>query len=175
MQQIQAGKIASKWYKMARSHPTGHLKAPQCFNGVSQWLKSSNTPFYKPIPHFTQFLGPVLPQIAVNSSGKNKRDKMRKMGYPNGGPQWVNGVFYLPVHPIWQAKYHFTTSFCWISMTLRCSSSALPQAAQPLPATGLFWARLSALDTPTCVFPTHLWTFWYQIHPNQTLGSILKV
>ena len=25
---FEAGKIASKWYKMARSHPTGHLKAP---------------------------------------------------------------------------------------------------------------------------------------------------
>ena len=57
---FEAGKIASKWYKMARSHPTGHLKAPQCFNGVSQWLKSSNTPFYKTMPHFTQFLEPVF-------------------------------------------------------------------------------------------------------------------
>jgi len=31
--------------------------------------------------------------------------------------------------------------------------------APPVPATGLFWSRLSALDTLTNVFSTHLWSF----------------
>ena len=52
---FEAGKAASKWYKMARSHPTGHLKAPQCFNGVSQWLKYSYTPFLQGNTPFSQF------------------------------------------------------------------------------------------------------------------------
>ena len=41
-----AGKIASKWYKNGSISPTGYLRAPQCFNGVSQWLKAPYTPFY---------------------------------------------------------------------------------------------------------------------------------
>ena len=63
---------------------------------------------------------------------------------------------YLPVHPILQVKVPFYNQFL-----LNFYDAAPPQRflRQPLPATGLFWARLSALDTPTCVFPTHLWTF----------------
>ena len=49
---FEAGKIAAKWYKMARSPPTGYIVAPQCFNGVFQWLKTSYTPFYKHTAHF---------------------------------------------------------------------------------------------------------------------------
>ena len=42
---FEAGKTATKWYKRGRF-------LPQCFNGVSQWLKSSFTPFYKQTTHF---------------------------------------------------------------------------------------------------------------------------
>ena len=89
-------------------------------------------------------------------------------------------VYCGPMGPQWPHPSHFTSkqpilhSFCLISMTTLhfpawCSSAWL------LPATGLFWSRLSALETHTNVFSTHLWSFWYQIHLNQTLRSILKL
>ena len=76
MQQIRSGKSSCKMGQNG-SRP------PQCFNGVSQWFKSSYTPFYKqtthfykPIPHLTQFLGQFLLPNAANS----KREKQLQNG-----------------------------------------------------------------------------------------------
>ena len=95
-------------------------QAPPYFNGVSQWLKTSYTPFYKHTSpflqanrHFSQFL---MQQIqAAKISGKNSCKMVQKWekwvapqwGSPMGGP---NGS-YLPVYPILQAKNSFYNQF----------------------------------------------------------------
>ena len=91
---------------MARSPPTG----PPCFNGVSQWLKTSYTPFYKHTTpflqanrHFSQFLEPVL----APKCSKIERDKMvqnEKNGPPLGVPQWG-----APMGLIFTCIPHFTS------------------------------------------------------------------
>ena len=117
---------------MARSPSTGCLKPPPCFNGVSQWLKTSYTPFYKHTTpflqanrHFSQFLEPVL----APKCSKIERDKMVQnekngppphWGYPNGVPQWV---LFLPVYPILQAKKSLYNQFLLISSAPRRFSS----------------------------------------------------
>ena len=78
-------------------------------------------------------------------------------GYPNGVPQWV----LLTCIPHFTSKQPIFTVFgaCFVS---KVANSLLLSAATlilSLPATGLFWARLSALDTPTNVFSTPLWSF----------------
>ena len=82
------------------------------------------------------------------------------MGHPNGGPNGVMGCPNGVMGSLLTCTPHFASKNTILQPVFACfPHDAPPQAAKPLPATGLFWARLSALDTPTCVFPTHLWTF----------------
>ena len=67
MHQIWSGKNSFKMIQNGSISPTGYLKAPQCFNGVSQWLKAplylilqANNSFYKQAAHFYSFLGQFL-------------------------------------------------------------------------------------------------------------------
>ena len=120
------------------------------------------------------------PKVAISKRSKN--GKNGPFGsYFRSTPQW--GTPMATSIPFYKQKYcttcfylshdHFTCfdPFCLISMTLLLSDAP----PQPIPATGLFWSRLSALEIHTNVFSTHLWSFWYQIHLNQTLLSILKL
>ena len=79
------------------------------------------------------------------------------------------------VQPIWQAKVLYKPFYTAFKPVFCMTQDDAPPQPWPIPATGLFWSWLSALDTPTNVFSTHLWSFWYQIHLNQTLLSILKL
>ena len=47
--QIRSGKNS---FKMVQNGSISPHRPPPCFNGVSQWLKSSYTPFYKQTTHF---------------------------------------------------------------------------------------------------------------------------
>ena len=100
MQQIQAGKIAAKWYKNEKNGPP---------LGVPQWGAPMGL-IFTCIPHFTS-----------------------------------KEVFLQPV---------FVDFLSAVTLLLSAATLILS-----LPATGLFWARLSALDTPTNVFSTPLWSF----------------
>ena len=126
-----------------------------------QPILQANNPFYS-------FWACFTPKIAILKRSKNGKNgpfgsyfrSTPPLGYPNGHihPNHIhkqNNPFYTVFEPDFHDAQHYD--------------------AAPHPATGLFWSRLSALETHANVFSTHLWSFWYQIHLNQTLLSILKL
>ena len=173
MQQIRSGKNSYKMiqkgsislYRVYWGPPMGKW-GPQWVMGVLYPILQAKNPI------FTSFWACFGPKVA-----NSKREKWYK-NEKNEQPQWGPPMgLILPVYPILQANNPFLQAKSIVQPVFRMTQDDAPPqswSSRPHPATGLFWARLSALGTPTNVFPTPLWSFWYQIYYNQTLLSILK-
>ena len=90
---------------MARSRPTRHLKAPQCFNGVSQWLKYSYTPILQDNTPFYTVFGPAFTSKCSKFKREKNEIKMIKRDWKLPNPSYF--TYTSIVQPVLQANNPF--------------------------------------------------------------------